>query len=92
MIQSFRDRETEKIFKGIRSKRFQKIETVALRKLLYLHRARSLQDLAAIPGHRLEALRGNRAGEHSIRINDQYRICFVWQETDAHNVEIADYH
>jgi proteic killer suppression protein len=92
LIQSFRDRDTEKIFHGEHSKRFQQIETIALRKLLYLHRSRSLQDLAAVPGHRLESLRGDRKGEHSIRINKQYRICFRWQGTDAHDVEITDYH
>jgi proteic killer suppression protein len=62
------------------------------RKLLYLNQARSLQDLAALPGNRLEALKGDRKGQHSIRINDQWRICFHWSEGHAHDVEIVDYH
>jgi len=80
------------VFEGVRPKRFQAVEKTALRKLIQLHRARSLRDLAGIPGNHLEALRGDRKGQHSIRINDQYRICFVWKEGDALHVEIADYH
>lgn len=63
-----------------------------LRKLRYLHRAETLQDLRSPPGNRFEALRGNRRGQHSIRINDQWRICFRWQNNNAHDVEIVDYH
>ena len=72
--------------------RFRAIERIARRKLLYLHRARSLQDLRVPPGNRLEALKGDRKGQHSIRINDRWRICFVWTEGDAFDVEIVDYH
>lgn len=72
--------------------RFQIIERVARRKLLYLHAAKKLEDLRVPPGIRLEALRGNREGQHSIRINDQWRVCFVWHDNDAHRVEIVDYH
>ncbi len=71
---------------------FRAFERVARRKLLLLHRAKTLQDLTAPPGNRLEALRRDRAGQHSIRINDQWRICFVWAEEDAQDVEIVDYH
>ncbi len=92
MIRSFRCPDTEKIFKGIRTKKFQSIEKIALRKLIHIHRARTLADLAAIPGNYLEALKGDRAGQYSIRINDQYRICSRWEETDAFEVEIVDYH
>ena len=92
MIGSFRDIETGRIFRQSPSEPFRSIETVALRKLIQLNQARSLRDLAAIPGNRLEALKGKRKGHHSIRVNDQYRICFVWRDGDAHDVEIADYH
>ena len=92
MIQSFRDAATEKIFQQQSSKQFGPIEKVALRKLIHLNQARSLRDLAAIPGNRLEVLKGARKGRHSIRINDQYRICFVWKDGDACDVEITDYH
>ena len=68
------------------------IERVALRKLTQLDRSRELRDLRLPPGNRLEALKGNRTGQHSLRINDQYRLCFRWQGEDAHNVEIVDYH
>ncbi len=71
---------------------FRAFERTARRKLLLLHRAATLLDLAALPGNRLEALKGDRAGQHSIRINDQMRLCFVWQEGDAFDVEIVDYH
>jgi proteic killer suppression protein len=73
-------------------RRFQSIERPARRKLLYLHRALQLEDLRVPPGNRLELLRGDRAGAYSIRINDQWRICFVWREGDACDVEIVDYH
>jgi len=93
MIKSFRSRETEKIWNGIRSKRLpNEIQQVARRKLRMLNNARSLNDLQMPPANRLEALRGNRNGQHSIRINDQWRICFVWIDGDAVNVEIVDYH
>jgi proteic killer suppression protein len=73
-------------------RRFSAIERPARRKLLYLQRARVVQDLNAPPGNRLEALKGDRRGQHSIRINDQWRLCFTWREGDAHDVEIVDYH
>ncbi len=73
-------------------RRFQAIETVARRKLKMLNDADRLDDLAVLPGNRLEALRGDRQGQYSIRINDQYRICFEWRDGDAHQVEIVDYH
>ncbi len=80
------------MFQQQSSRQFRLIEKVALRKLIHLNQARSLRDLAAIPGNRLEALKGARKGQHSIRINDQYRICFVWKNGDACDVEITDYH
>ena len=91
MIRSFRDAETEQVFLGIRSRRFQAVEKTAIRKLFQLHAARTLYDLRA-PGNSLEALKGDRAGQHSIRINDRYRLCFVWEDGDADQVEIANYH
>ena len=92
MIRSFRSTETELLFGDEAVARFRAIERIARRKLLYLHRARSLQDLRVPPGNRLEALKGDRKGQHSIRINDRWRICFVWTEGDAFDVEIVDYH
>jgi len=92
MIASFRDAEAEKVFQQQSSKRLRSIEKIALRKLIQLNRATSLRDLRAIPGNRLEALKGLRQGQHSIRVNDQYRICFVWKDGDARDVEIVDYH
>ena len=92
MVRSFRDAETENIFRQHPSKQFRLIEKIALRKLIHLNQAKSLRDLAAIPGNRLEALKGSRTGQRSIRINDQYRICFVWKDGDACDVEISDYH
>jgi proteic killer suppression protein len=92
MIRSFRSTETELLFGDEAVPRFRAIERIARRKLLYLHRARSLQDLRVPPGNRLEALKGDRKGQHSIRINDRWRICFVWTEGDAFDVEIVDYH
>jgi proteic killer suppression protein len=91
VIRSFRDADTEKVFQGIRSRKLQAIEKTAIRKLFQLHAARSLNDLRA-PGNFLEALRGERAGQHSIRISDRYRVCFVWENGDAYRVEIVDYH
>jgi len=92
MIRSFRSKETEALFLDEDVLRFRSIERTARRKLLVLHRARSLGDLLVPPGNRLEGLKGDRKGQHSIRINDQYRICFVWDDGDAFDVEIVDYH
>ncbi|MFL9609572.1 type II toxin-antitoxin system RelE/ParE family toxin [Methylobacillus sp. Pita2] len=91
-ILSFKCRDTESIFDGKRTRRFVNIETVALRKLAMLNRAALLEDLRIPPGNRLEALEGDRAGQYSIRINDQWRICFVWSATGPKDVEIVDYH
>jgi len=92
VVRSFRDAETEKIFRQQFSKRFQAVEKIAIRKLFHLTRATALRDLAMIPGNQLEALKGGRQGQYSIRINDQYRICFRWNDGDAFDVEITDYH
>lgn len=92
MIRSFRCKDTAALFADQRVPRFRSIERVARRKLLYLHAARTLEDLCCPPGNRLEALKGDRAGQFSIRINERWRICFVWQEGEAHEVEIVDYH
>ena len=92
MIRSFRCRETRKLFGDEMSRRFRSIEKTARRKLYQLHQARDLKDLAALPGNHLEPLKGDRAGQYSIRINDRYRLCFVWRDGDAFEVEIADYH
>ena len=93
MIQDFRCKETEKIWKGKSSRRFPAdIQRVALRKLMQLSAAEKLDDMRVPPGNRLEALKGNRAGRHSIRIIDQWRICFVWKDGHALEVEIVDYH
>lgn len=92
MIQTFASKETEELFHYRHSRRFRAFERVALRKLLQLHAATELGVLAAPPGNRLEALHGNRKGQHSIRINDQSRICFAWKEGHCYDVEIVDYH
>jgi toxin HigB-1 len=92
MIVSFRCKDTEALFHDKPVNRFRQIERVARRRLLYLHRATSLQDLRVPPGNRLEALSRDRQGQHSIRINDQWRICFVWHDHKASDVEIVDYH
>ena len=92
MIRTFRDADTEALFLGRRVRRWASIETVAMRKLAMLNRAARIDDLRIPPGNRLEALKHDRAGQHSIRINDQYRVCFVWRNGDAHDVEIVDYH
>ncbi len=93
MIVSFRDTETARIWRGERSRRLPSdIQNVALRKLRLLNRSRDLNDLRVPPGNRLEALRADRAGQHSIRINDQWRICFVWTAGGPEDVEIVDYH
>jgi proteic killer suppression protein len=93
VIESFASKETEKIFLGEVSKKFPPdIQRTARRKLLYLDDAVDLQDIQAVPGNRLEKLKGDRANQHSIRINDQWRICFEWVSNNARNVEIVDYH
>jgi proteic killer suppression protein len=92
VIQSFRCPDTEKLFNQFAVRRFQGIAKPARSRLLLLHVARSLNDLAAIRGNRLEALKGNRQGQYSIRINDQWRVCFRWVHPDAQDVEIEDYH
>ncbi|MCP4237202.1 MAG: type II toxin-antitoxin system RelE/ParE family toxin [Aestuariibacter sp.] len=93
MIESFASKETEKIFSGQPSRKLpHNIQRTARRKLLYLYDADDLRDLLAPPGNRLEKLRGNREGQYSIRINDQWRICFRWEKNHAHDVEIVDYH
>ena len=92
VIQSFSSKETEELFHYQHSNRFRSIERVALRKSLQLHAATELRILASPPGNQLEALRGDRNGQHSIRINDQWRICFVWPDGHCYEVEIVDYH
>jgi toxin HigB-1 len=91
MIRSCRDREVQRLLDRQFSRRLQAIERIARVRLALLDTATSLRDLN-LPGLRLEALKGNRLGQYSIRINDQYRICFEWRDGDAHNVEIVDYH
>ncbi|MBK8985165.1 MAG: type II toxin-antitoxin system RelE/ParE family toxin [Chloroflexi bacterium] len=93
MIQSFKGKEAEKVFQRTRSRRLpQDIQQAALRKLRMLNRATDLNDLRVPPANRLEKLRGDRDGLDSIRINDQWRICFEWRDGDAYDVEIVDYH
>lgn len=92
MIRSFRGKDAQVLFEGQSPRRLQQIARVAQRKLMQLHAAHLLRDLTIFPGNRLEALKGNRKGQHSIRVNDQYRICFVWRDGDAFDVEIVDYH
>ena len=93
MIKSFRDRKAEKVFLRSFSRRLpQDIQRAALRRLNYLHAAQELNDLLMPPANRLEPLSGDRQGQYSIRINDQWRICFEWIDNDAYNVEIVDYH
>lgn len=92
MILSFKDSDTERLASGVRVARFASFERVAIRKLRQLQIAGCLADLAIPPGNRLEALRGVRVGQHSIRINDQFRICFRWTKGGAEDVEIVDYH
>lgn len=92
MIRGFRDRDTQTLFEDCDVPRFRAFERIARRKLLYLHRARRLEDLRVPPGNRLEALKGDRKGQYSIRINNRWRICFVWKNPDAYDVEIVDYH
>ena len=92
MIRSFRSAETERIFNDEPVRKFAAIERQARRRLLLLNTAQSLTDLRTPPGNRLEALRGDRQGQHSIRINDQWRVCFIWRADGPHDVEIVDYH
>lgn len=92
MIASFADKDTRALANGHRVKRFQALEKSARRKLQMIEAAIQLKDLASPPGNRLEALKGNRQGQHSIRINDQRRVCFVWNGDHASGVEIVDYH
>ncbi|MBI1297599.1 type II toxin-antitoxin system RelE/ParE family toxin [bacterium] len=93
MIKSFGDSETEKVFNGQFSRKLpQDIQRVAERKLIMLHRSASLNDLRTPPANRLEALKGERSGQHSIRINDQWRICFEWRDDGVYAVTIVDYH
>jgi proteic killer suppression protein len=93
MIRSFADRETERLFARTPGRRFPpELHRVMLRKLLQLDAADRLDDLRIPPGNRLEALKGDRKGQHSIRVNDQWRVCFRWDGGDAYEVEIVDYH
>jgi len=91
-IKSYKCKDTESLFKGERVKRFVNIESVAMRKLAMLNRAAKLDDLRVPPGNRLEALKGDLAGRHSIRVNDQFRVCFRWIPDGPEDVEIIDYH
>jgi proteic killer suppression protein len=93
MIRSFRNREAERIWQGQRSRKFpSNVQDRALRKLRQLDASQTLEDLRNPPGNQLEALRADRAGQWSVRINDQWRICFRWSKGEAHDVEIVDYH
>ena len=93
MIESFKDKETQKVWEENYSKRFPKdIQRVGLRKLVLIHRSRDINDLRIPPGNRLELLSGDRKGQYSIRINIQWRICFYWNNGSATDVEITDYH
>jgi toxin HigB-1 len=93
MIRSFKDEATRELFETGRSRKIaSEIHKVAVRKLTYLDSAEALQELRSPPGNRLEALKSDREGQHSIRINNRYRLCFVWRNQSAHEVEIVDYH
>jgi proteic killer suppression protein len=92
MISNFKCADTEAMFTGKRIARFANIETAAMRKLAMLHRAANVNDLRIPPNNRLEALKGNRKGQYSIRINDQWRVCFKFENGNAFDVEIVDYH
>jgi proteic killer suppression protein len=92
VIKSFRDRDTRQMFNRLPTRRWRGIARQARRKLEMLNAARSLNELRIPPGNRLESLKRGRRGQHSIRINDQWRICFVWRGGDAYDVEITDYH
>jgi len=92
MIKTYRSAETRDLFNGKRVRRWVNIEAAAMRKLAMLNRAAVLDDLRIPPANRLEALKGDRKGQYSIRVNDQFRVCFRWHEGDAYDVEIVDYH
>jgi proteic killer suppression protein len=92
MIRSFADEETEHMFQRLHSRRYAAFERVAFRKLRQIHSVSAVEELHEPPGNRLERLKGNRKGQWSLRVNDQYRICFIWRDGDAYEVEIADYH
>lgn len=92
MIRSFRSDQTRRLFETGKSRRFAGVARIATRKLVQLDGAQELRDLASPPGNRLEALHGERAGQHSIRINDQFRVCFRWTPQGPEHVEIVDYH
>jgi proteic killer suppression protein len=92
VIKSFRCKDTGSMFNGNRVARFANIQTIAMRKLAMLNQAGRLDDLRVPPGNRLEALKGDRAGQHSIRVNDEFRVCFRWTEAGPEDVEIVDYH
>ncbi len=93
MIKSFKGKETERLFNRSRHRKLpDNVQRAALRKLVTIHAAKSLNDLRVPPGNRLEILKGDRAGQRSVRINEQWRICFVWRGGDAYDVEICDYH
>jgi proteic killer suppression protein len=92
VIRSFRDKETEKLFRREHSRKFAAMDSICRRKLRMRDDAELLQDIAAVPGNRLEQLKGNRRGQYSIRINAQWRLCFSWRDNGAEDVEIVDYH
>jgi len=92
VIRSFHDKDTQALYQGRRVRRFAGFAAQAERRLTVLDNATTLNDLAALPSNRLEALKGDRKGQYSIRINQQWRVCFVWRENGPHNVEIVDYH
>jgi toxin HigB-1 len=92
VIRSFRCKETKRLFDRLPSRRWRSIERVVRRKLEMLNAVTSLADLAVPPSNHLEALKGDRRGQHSMRINDQWRLCFVWRDGDAYDVEVVDYH
>lgn len=92
MIHSFACSDTEALFNSLAVRRFKNVERAARRKLLQLHAATVLISLRIPPGNHLEALKGDRKGQHSIRVNEQWRVCFIWHEDGAHQVEIVDYH
>ncbi len=92
MIKSFKSKDTARLFNRLSSRRWRDIAGTARRKLEMLNAAKSLAELRVPPGNRLAALKGNRRGQYSIRINDRWRICFIWRGGDAHDVEIVDYH